>query len=158
MKKMFRMQSGFTLIELLIVVAIIGILSAVVLTNLGPARDKAKDGKIKSELSNMRAQAELYAGANSDTYGTAYAVATCPTATAANLFGTAGSASGLFDLIVSAKKSIPTTGVMTCASSATAWAVSATLNKPSTGMTSFCVDSNGSSKEVASAITTTVCP
>jgi len=56
-------KSGFTLIEMLVVVAVIGILSSVVLTALGPARDKAKDTRIQEELAQVRSFAEtLYDG------------------------------------------------------------------------------------------------
>ena len=54
---------GFTLIEMLVVVAIIGLLSSVILTALGPARDKAKDTRIISDINQVRSIAEtLYTG------------------------------------------------------------------------------------------------
>lgn len=60
---------GFTLIELLVVIAIIGILSSIVLTSLGSARDRSGDAAVKSNLQTVRAQAELYFAVN-QTYGT----------------------------------------------------------------------------------------
>lgn len=55
-----RLSRGFTLIELLVVIAIIGILSSVVLASLNTARGKGADAAVKSNLNNIRAQAELF--------------------------------------------------------------------------------------------------
>lgn len=61
-------QRGFTLIELLVVIAIIGILASVVLASLNQARDKGSDAAIKSNLNNIRAQAELVYDNNNRDY------------------------------------------------------------------------------------------
>jgi prepilin-type N-terminal cleavage/methylation domain-containing protein len=51
-------NKGFTLIEMLVVIAVVGILSATVLTALGPARNKGRDARIRSNISQIAAVAE----------------------------------------------------------------------------------------------------
>lgn len=129
-------NKGFTLIELLVVIAIIGILSSVVLASLTTARSRGQAASVQSQLSNMRAQAELYYSTNSNSYGTAGTSCT----NSASLF--AGALNGLTQLINGAD------GItdLACDNTTTAWAVKTTAE---TGGQYFCVDSSGVSTSSA---------
>src|SRR5689334_14325453 len=64
-------KKGFTLIELLIVIAIIGVLSAIGLVALNGAREKSRDSKRQSDLDQIRAALVLYHDDNDAFYNTA---------------------------------------------------------------------------------------
>lgn len=53
-------KKGFTLIELLIVIAIIGVLTAIVTTNLQSVRQRARDTRRKSDLRAIQQSLRLY--------------------------------------------------------------------------------------------------
>ena len=54
-----KKANGFTLIELMVVVAIVGILTAVGLPELSKAQDKAKESTAKATLTNAAKQCSL---------------------------------------------------------------------------------------------------
>ena len=145
-------NKGFTLIELLVVIAIIGILSSVVLASLTTARTKGQDASVQSQLSNMRAQAELYySSQNPNSYGPVLtAAAACPTSgtTMFNSTGTGGLKTLIAGVagVVTASKVYCIAGKTSDTGNATSWAVAA--DKPSSPDAKYyCVDSSGVSKE-----------
>jgi prepilin-type N-terminal cleavage/methylation domain-containing protein len=131
-------NKGFTLIELLVVIAIIGILASVVLASLNSARAKGADAAVKSNLANIRAQAEIvYDGATPNSYDSV-----CVNETVASAIAAAGSAGSN----------------AVCYDSDNAWAASAQLKSAGAGF--WCVDSTGTSASKTAGLTenATVCP
>ncbi|AUN96639.1 type II secretion system protein [Bacteriovorax stolpii] len=69
MKKILRNPSGFTLVELMVVVAIIGILSAIAVPNFKKYQAKSKQSEAKIQLAAVYST-EVGSQADYDTFGT----------------------------------------------------------------------------------------
>lgn len=137
MNKVLKINNkGFTLIELLVVIAIIGILAAIVLASLGPARNKAKNVRLKGELSQLRSTAELYYDNNDLTYG-ASATSSCDTGNSVTNF-LKGS-----KIMIALKSQIPGSGNVVCNINKGAYVVSIPLFDDDSNDAFWCADSNG---------------
>jgi prepilin-type N-terminal cleavage/methylation domain-containing protein len=152
---MFKKKRGFTLIELLVV---IGILATIVLVSLNTARNKAKDAAIKSEMEQLRTQAEVDWDTNKDYR--AVCVEAGGGAGNSVLTSTAGTAYDTIQRGVFAQNANGTaTTAVTCneSASSTNYAAWTTLVA---GTGSWCVDSAGHSINETAAIpaNSTVCP
>lgn len=60
MKNKKTSNQGFTLIELLVVISIIGVLTALLLSNFVGIRGRAKDTKLKGDLEQLKTSMRLY--------------------------------------------------------------------------------------------------
>ena len=63
-------NKGFTLAELLIVIAVIGILSAMIVVNISDSRRKARDAKRIADLKSIQTAVELYANQHAGQFPT----------------------------------------------------------------------------------------
>jgi prepilin-type N-terminal cleavage/methylation domain-containing protein len=146
--KKINFEKGFTLIELLVVVAIIGILAAVVLASLNSARGKGSDAAVKSNLANMRSQAEM----DYDLYGCYNNANTCSSTVpvALTVGSCGGTMTGLFaesKFFSGIKAAMNAGGTYSACSQlvgGTNWAAAVQTNSSNT--TAWCVDSKGQSK------------
>ncbi len=144
-----RLSRGFTLIELLVVIAIIGILSSVVLASLNTARGKGADAAAKSNLNNMRAQAEIVYD-NDGNYANV-----CADDNIKKGMASAASAEG-YTWATTQNNAV----TASCVSASGTWAAWVTLNKGAGSPNTWCVDNTGTSimKTLApSAATATTC-
>jgi prepilin-type N-terminal cleavage/methylation domain-containing protein len=137
LKQSYKDDAGFTLVELLVVISIIGILTSVVLVSVSTANKRGNDAAVQSDLSEIRAQAQMYYN-NYSGY-----VATPPLGSA----GTCATAGTVFadtkvkqQIDAAEKANGGRTVVCNVSIDGADYAVSSEL---STAGTYYCVDSNG---------------
>lgn len=63
-----KTQRGFTLIELMVVIAIIGLLSAAILSSLSTANQRGRDANRIADMKQLQNALELYAADNGGRY------------------------------------------------------------------------------------------
>jgi general secretion pathway protein G len=74
---MFRKSKSFTLIELLVVIFIIGVLAALITSNVSRSRMKGRDARRKADLNSIRTAVETYAMENGTMPGNCGTTACC---------------------------------------------------------------------------------
>lgn len=136
--------SGFTMIELLVVVAIIAILSAVVTTLVTSSRNRSNDSKIQSQMASLKKTIEVYGSSNGNDYGMVLNSCIMPN----TVFTDIVSDTYKFTTVAN----YPAGTVLSCYSSGSTWAVSASMST-----NYWCVDSNGKTGKQATQITGPFC-
>lgn len=129
-----KITSGFTIVELLIVIAIIGILVAVILGSLSSARDDGLAAKVKSEMAVLLKRSSV-----DESQSLTYDVV-C----GSNGFATS---TAVMSIIASIERFSPEK--VTCHSQTSKFAASAATGSS----TYWCIDSTGVSKEATAQLT-----
>lgn len=150
--------TGFTLIELMVVLAIIGILSAVVLAVLSTPRAKGSDAAIKANFRGIQSQAQIFLDNNNGKYNTDGATGVAATPTVCPTTGnTMFAADATIKAAIAASNS-SSGGSATCYmnSTGTAYLIWSPLK---TSGTYWCIDQTGIAKpEAAAQVAQTTCP
>lgn len=150
-------RKGFTLIELMVIVAIMAIVTAIIVTVVGGARNSGADGGIKANLNAVRSQAELFYLSNGNKYALINGIYNPPFCQNVAQSDTNGYMMIRDKKIYAAiKEAIRLTGatnsavtpVARCPNSKTHWAVAVRLK--SSASKSWCIDSSGASRVVNS--------
>jgi len=117
------------------VIAIIGILAAVVLASLNDARQSGSDASIQQSLGNARSQAEIVYNRNGDFSDSAV----CSDSQIAQLVTAAAEASDAGGATTTS--GVDASSAAVCRDADTTWAIAAPLSSSST--VAWCVDSAG---------------
>lgn len=165
---MKTLERGFSLMELLVVIAIIGVLSSVILASLGSARQRGNDAAIKTNLSTLQVQAEVYSyNVGSNTYGSAVLSGRCDVGS--SMFGADATIKSALSAISSTESCASVaacSGGLGKAMNCTVHNVASPLDvsyavfaKLSSGAY-WCIDSTGANRQVAAPtdINTNACP
>ena len=91
LRKHLSFHGGFTLIELLIVIAIIGVLTALLTANFVGVRQRARDSQRKADLRQIQSALEFYRADNGTYPTSANAVGSFPTTCGGSFTNTSGS-------------------------------------------------------------------
>jgi len=136
------MKKGFTLIELLVVIAIIAILASIVMVAMSGARDKARDARLKGDLSQVRTLAELINDDNS-TYAS-----TCASSSSLGASGT-----NYTTQLTTIQSDIVAQGsTTTCYATTNSYCISVALLTSGMDATdNYCIDSDGVAVATATA-------
>lgn len=132
-----KSTSAFSLVELMVVIAIIGVMSAVIMTNLNSARGKTANTTIKSNLNSIRAQSLIFFDDNNFSFGA--------TTNSCNALGRVFLYPPIRDTIIANNTIVNGTF---CAGSVSAWVIRSPLKVQEGNFTWWCVDHTGVSKGV----------